>query len=775
MSAVSTAEGPDAVRTARLAHWRSRLDTRFPEVDPVFTSCMEAASQALTPPGMDAYLEEARRLGRLGLGVEPMLVFLQEWPAWAGRWGEHSLSLLAACIQSQWKSPNGKSILPLLKGLQTAAAHLPDADALQQYLAIGLALMRKTTGSIHGRQLTLPSPGLPLFWVHGPRVLALAGLEGLTRWVDQGVRLHAHHPDRQRDYFGLGSPDSRAVVQRERRGDLLADHLRRLDLYLQAFWCVQTPLVGYDTTEMGAGGVVGGLPPVQQPYMDEQGMRVPDVYQDRAGVRGIDRYRVALAHMAAHRLWSRAQVADNWSPHQRLAVETFEDARVDCLLMVKYPGLRQMVLKLHPHPDEHGCDERTGSCLRHRLSMLSRALLDPDHGYANPVLLQHVDRFHRMLSQSGDGHSSTHDMAVLALSFVARAHRPSDPQAHVHFGDSVVDYRDDNRHLWIYIEDGDEEESFDPVSHRRVEPPEVGLPPRLYNEWDTHQQTYLPDWVSLYERLQPSGHAPDIDCILSRHAALARQLQRMLDQLKPQDRTRLRFQQEGDDLDLDMAVRSQIEGRVGGTPDPRVHMSHRTDGRDIAVLLLLDLSHSLNDPVHGGERGPATTVLDLSREAVTLLAWAVDQLGDEFAMAGFHSNTRQDVRYLHIKGFSEPFGEEVKGRLAGLSARGSTRMGVALRHAGHHLAARRADKKLLLILTDGRPSDIDVADDRWLVDDARQAVLELDQQGVYTQCISLDADADAYVRDIFGLRHTVIDQVARLPERLPHLFLSLTR
>jgi nitric oxide reductase activation protein len=185
------------------------------------------------------------------------------------------------------------------------------------------------------------------------------------------------------------------------------------------------------------------------------------------------------------------------------------------------------------------------------------------------------------------------------------------------------------------------------------------------------------------------------------------------------------------------------------------------------------LSESLNEPVKTG--GDGQTVLQLSQEAVSLLAWSIEQLGDPLAVAGFNSNTRHEVRYQHIKGFSEPWGDTVKGRLAALQAGYSTRMGAAMRHAGHYLAARKADKKLMLVLTDGRPSDVDVQDDRLLIEDARQAVNELDRDGIFTYCISLDPHADAYVTDIFGRQYTVIDHIDRLPEKLPELFIALTR
>ena len=102
-------------------------------------------------------------------------------------------------------------------------------------------------------------------------------------------------------------------------------------------------------------------------------------------------------------------------------------------------------------------------------------------------------------------------------------------------------------------------------------------------------------------------------------------------------------------------------------------------------------------------------------------------------------------------------------------------MGPALRHAGHTLEHRNADKKLLLVLTDGEPADIDVEDDQHLIEDCHKAVQELDQKGIYTHCINLDPKADDYVSDIFGTRYTVIDRVERLPEKLPKLFMALTK
>jgi nitric oxide reductase activation protein len=340
----------------------------------------------------------------------------------------------------------------------------------------------------------------------------------------------------------------------------------------------------------------------------------------------------------------------------------------------------------------------------------------------------------------------------------------------MHFTDTVVDYRDDNRHMWVFIEEDDEAEDIQQKPQKVKQEEDDGLPPRHYKEWDYNTKSYRPDWVSLYETLHPAGNALDIDKLLEKHAALAKQLKRLLDMLKPQQYRRVRYQEEGSELDLDIAIRSLIDFKSGAQPDPRINMSHIHDGRDISVMLLLDLSASLADIPDGCTQ----TILELSQEAVALLGWAISHLGDKFAIAGFSSNTRHEVRYQHIKGYSEQWDDGVKARLAAMEAGYSTRMGAAIRHSAHYLGAQNTDKKLLLILTDGEPSDIDVDDHRLLIEDARKAVQELDQDGIYTFCINLDPNADEYVEDIFGNQYTVIDRVEKLPEKLPMVFARLT-
>ena len=740
--------------------WWREMDCGFAPVADVFEECLYEALTAFSKREMDGYVAAAKALSRLGRGPEPVLAFLEAWPSVASAVGTAALEDVMATARALQASPNGHAIAPFLQTLAPVARRLASREQLAFYLDIARDLMARTTGSIHGRHATIASPGLPAFFRQAPQLVEQLPMAGLRNWVDYGIRHYGDHPQQQEQYFALQLADSRAVLQRERHGTLFADAERRLDLTLRALWRDPQPLIPYSNSYHALRQIV--------PYYDGLGMRLPDVYDARAGVSGIDRYRATLAHMAGHRRWSAPQIADNWSPFQRLAVEFLEDARIDRLLMREYPGLAPVLLALHPQPVEGACDPETTSCLRHRLAMLSRACLDTNHGYADPVLNETVAAFHAALA---DGPSSTAEMAGLALAYVARTRRPSDQLPRIHFDDTVVDYRDDNRQLWAFIEEGDEEEAFDTRKQTSEAEAPQGLPPRHYPEWDQATEAYRPDWVSLYEALHPAGEAAKIDRLLEKHAALARRLMRLLDLIKPQNKQRIRYQEDGSELDLDVAIRSLIDFRSGVTPDPRINLSHRTSGRSIAVLLLLDLSESLNQKVAGGEQ----TVLELSQEAVSLLGMAIERLNDPFAIAGFHSNTRHEVRYLHIKGFSERWDDTVKGRLAAAGAGWSTRMGAALRHAGAALAQRQADKRLLLLVTDGEPADIDVRDPEHLHADAKKAVGELAVQGVDTFCLSLDPQADDYVQGIFGRRHLVLDRVEQLPEKLPLLYMALTK
>ncbi|MDA8230899.1 MAG: nitric oxide reductase activation protein NorD [Magnetospirillum sp.] len=728
---------------------RGRLSCKFAEIDTIFEDCLRKAETAMSPAGIDAWLDGATRVCKLFRGVEPVLIFLEGMPEVVGACDESVIAETADMAVWFDEVPLGPAIRPFLASLAAVARRLESGDSLRAWFR----LVQRVTAE--GRD------GVVELLKSAPKVLELVSLAGLSNWVEFGLRAYRTQLHRLPDFFSLATADAHAVLQRERHGTLLVDVERQLALTQRALWGLDIPLRPYS--------LIFDALRRPTPHIDKLGMHMPDVLDDAEGISAIDRYRAMMAHMVAHKVWSRPYLADNYSQFQHLAIEVFEDARVEALAMARYPGLRRLFLALHPVPKEDACPEGWSS-IRHRLAMLSRALLDPRHSYRDPHILAAVEAFQRRMGVDPLDPVLSAELGVATLH---KLHRPDFHLPKIWFEDTLVSYRDDNRYLWQFLEDTDSVDDFH-SDHGTPDPEDRDdgvMLPVLYPEWDQGLRAYRPDWATVYQDIQAAGQAGDIDRLLERHQDAAKRIKRVIDRLKPQQRRRVRHQKDGDDLDFDLLIKAMVDVRTGRQPDARVYESHVRDGRDIAVLLLLDLSESIKRPAEGAE----ISLLQLEQEAVTLLAWAVDALGDAFAVAGFSSETRHQVSYSHIKGFAEHWGPETKARLAGIQAGSNTRMGAALRHAGHLLEQRREEKKVLLLLSDGEPSDVDVDDPEHLKWDTHAAVRELDAKGIPTFCITLDKRADDYIGDVFGPgRYAVVDRVARLPETLTTLFLSLT-
>ena len=738
------------------------LKCAFESVHLEFSKHISTARSKLTQESLDEYYDGVEFFATIGQGDTISIAFANVMPWVGAHFGKNSIKKITEfSYETIARSPNKEFLVDFIFSLIEVINYVKE-DELEKFLSLIGYQLKETTYSVHGIHVTHSSPSFRAFLSRIGVILSQLDYEGIYEWINYGLRYFKSHPERQKAFFSLSTPDSRAIFQRQRKGVLFVDIERRANLLQLALWGTDFMYATYS-------------PDFEQlehfhPYLEDGVIRLPDIYTELNGVNGSKRYLALIAHLLAHNQFTTAIVADNLSPHQRLFVEVFEDARVEYLCTKQYPGLKSIWLELIPKIGESVCNEETQSCIRHRASMLSRALIDENHNYKNVEILKFVNKFQELMNT---GKSTTEDSLSLGLDYLANTRHASDSLADIFFTDTEISYRDDNRVMWIFIEDDDE---GDDIFHKKFEDKEnqqleVVIPPHYYDEWDYKYASYKPDWAAVYERLHSHSDATFIDQLLDKNRDLAKQLKRILDLLKPQNKKRLRFQEEGSELDLDIALRSVIELKNGSQPDTRINTDFEHDSRSVSVLLLLDLSESLNDIVESTNQ----TILELSQEAVSLLAWSVEQLGDNFAIAGFNSNTREQVMYYHIKGFSEHWDDTVKARLANLKAEYSTRMGAAIRHGTHYLNLQKSDKKLMLILTDGEPSDIDVNDSEMLIKDTHKAVQECQQKGMYPYCISLDNKADEYISDVFGSHYSVIDRIESLPKELPQLFLSLTK
>ena len=225
---------------------------------------------------------------------------------------------------------------------------------------------------------------------------------------------------------------------------------------------------------------------------------------------------------------------------------------------------------------------------------------------------------------------------------------------------------------------------------------------------------------------------------------------------------------DGEAIDIDAWVRAQ--GNAPATPDDRLYLRRAREQRELATLLLADLSLSTDAHVNDTQR-----VVDVVRESLFVFGEALAGSGDAFAMLGF-SSVRRTLRLHEIKGFDERWAAPALARVGAVKPGYYTRMGAALRAGTRRLSLRPERQRLLLLLTDGKPHDLDGYEGAWGIEDTRQAVIEARRAGVLPFALSIDADAGAVMPRLFGPGGWAwVRRPAELPRRLASLYARLTR
>ena len=218
---------------------------------------------------------------------------------------------------------------------------------------------------------------------------------------------------------------------------------------------------------------------------------------------------------------------------------------------------------------------------------------------------------------------------------------------------------------------------------------------------------------------------------------------------------------------MDALVAAYADRRGGGVGDERFYIDARPARRDAAITLLVDASASTDGWVAGDRR-----IIDVEKEALLIVTEALGALGDPHAVLAFASAGPSNVMVQEVKGFGEAAGtRQVRRRIAGLEPDGFTRAGAAIRHATAGLARQAVRHRLLLLLSDGRPNDLDQYEGRYGVEDTRTAVAEARLQGVHLFCLTVDREAPRYAARIFGRDYAVLSR----PERLPMVLTALLR
>jgi nitric oxide reductase NorD protein len=616
-------------------------------------------------------------------------------------------------------------------------------------------------------------------------ILQACDVSGFETFIATGLKYTRSDRVRRRAFFTLEDRLATQALEQAAGALTFSRDERVLKAYATALWgrppvlrSAVAPPGGQLARRVNIAGGVVRVPPV---FRGVQKNSLPQLF------------RACVAHATAHVALTRTRFPiGSLKPLQMALIGLVEDARVEALAMRSFPGLRGLWAPFH-------VAEPTGVITAPTLmARLARALFDRDYadpdGFVSKGRVLFAAELHRLddvsLSRQIGGLLGN-DIGQMRVQFNARTYAVEPV------------YRDDGLGLWDFgdraqpqddvvelmvdaarIERRDEadnpdrhREEAEPTPNavgraRERTPDERGPVLATYPEWDCDAATERPDWTTVRAATVWQGDAGAIDSALDNIPAVRARVRRLVSGAKVGRHERLKRRSDGPELDLDAALDAAIALRADDMPDERVFRTMMRRKRDLAVTILMDVSESTRDRVVAA----GASVLDLERLAVATLAEALAALGDPFAVRAFASAGREDVRMFCLKEFDEPYGANVKARLAHLEPHLSTRLGTALRHTGAEIVAVRSHRKLILVLTDGEPSDVDVVDPRDLVEDARRAVLSLRSRGIDVFGVTLDPSGAGSGAAVFGRgQHMPVRRLEDLPARLAELYFRLAR
>jgi nitric oxide reductase NorD protein len=288
-----------------------------------------------------------------------------------------------------------------------------------------------------------------------------------------------------------------------------------------------------------------------------------------------------------------------------------------------------------------------------------------------------------------------------------------------------------------------------------------------YPEWDVRTGTYLPDHVRVLQSVATPGDGAASFRDDPRARRRIKHVRRQFEALRP-GRVSVPGQLDGDELDMDAAVRARVDIAANGAGSNRIWRQTRPQARDLAVSILLDISRSTESAV--GDRA----VIDIEREALAALAWGLDACGDSFAIHAFSSLRRERVYVQECKAFGDPMGALVEDRIGALRPGFYTRLGAAIRHASAGLSRQARKRRLLLVVTDGKPNDLDHYEGRHGIEDTAMAVREARRAGHAVFAVTVDKQAKSWFARMFGQGgFHVIAQPERLTAALPTIYREL--
>jgi nitric oxide reductase NorD protein len=736
-----------------------------------FRRTWDAVSVGAADTELEAWAAAALELALVNAGPACLLAFWSASTDVRSRLGLPVATALGQACAEVCRHAGSAAALACLQSIDTAVRRLGMAREVAQWSRGLVRLAREAPESV----IAVAS--------RTEIILQACDGAGFETFIATGLKAGGQDRTRRRAFFTLEDSLARQALERAAGTLGVAQAERSLKAFATALWGRSPVLRAIEPA--------GGQPVPRRSGISGGLIRVPQVFRGFTRDAAAQLFRACVAHASAHLALTPVRFPiGQLKPLQVALVGLIEDARVEALAMRQFPGLRRLWAPFHVAAPSGP------ATAPHLLARLARALFDPDYVDEDAFVAKGRALFTAEAGRLEDpalsrriGGLLGNDLGQMRVQFNARTY--------------VVEpvYRDDGLGLWdmedpsalsteaveLLVEAARATQREDEASGRRDEaeydtsavgraraaPPEDrGIAVATYPEWDRSTGLERPDWVTVRDTIPAMGDARAIDDALDAAPGVRARTNRLVRGARIGRHERLKRQPEGPELDLDAALDAALALRTGEIPDGRIHRTSVRRSHDLAVIILLDVSESTRDRV--GADG--ASILDIERVAVAALSAALAPHAETLALMAFASAGREDVRVTRLKDFSEPYDASVRARLAGLTPGLSTRLGAALRHAGAAFAGVRSHRKLILVLTDGEPSDIDVSDPRDLTEDARRAVLRLKTKGIDVFGITLDPSGVGSGAAVFGRgQHMPVRRLQDLPTRLAALYFRLAR
>lgn len=665
------------------------------------------------------------------------------------------------------------------------------------------------------------------YFKSAPQILGRLTVNDLEEWVSRGLENAHSQADKGSSFFSLQTGSSRTAVESLVKGLELKDIHTVLRDYAEA-------LIGAKIMLRSSSVFYKNLPGLSRFFSVTDGSRIflpsrIETFGDED--MNFKTYKWVLTHELAHLLHgtfvlSAPEVKTGLGslPNPRQAFRVFEfleDERVDFLMMNAYPGLmkdRRLIMTAFVAREQaRGANDRSvferlglrdveafdaaGDASDQLTALLKQALgqvLRPDctsrevlavtgevlrslDGGITCEISESREAGHRLFYRGVIDYDLVDNarlgMKRLAIDFVERFSEKQtsvDPDM-VNAALTRIEEEaiiDSEELLW-QVQDPDRlSELFDRVKGvlEEMEAEKRFRRTVYYDEWDSRMGDYRKDWVRVREMDTPESSTVFYDRTVSEQYGLVSILRRYFSLLRP-DRIQRFFREErGDDIDFDAMIESVVERHAGITPSDRVYIRREKNLRDVSVAFLVDMSYSTGDELPSGKR-----IIDIEREGLVLMAEALESIGDQWAVYGFSSNYRDKMDFYVIRDFDETSPVRFRQRFDYIKPMAQTRLGAAIRHASSLLSRQGSRIRLLILLSDGRPYDVDYGDADYAVEDTRRALWEGRKKGVFSFCITVDKKSRDYLPYMYGeTNYTLIDNVETLPVRLPLIYKRLT-